>query len=106
MEFKDILSYWLTEKKMSRYRLSEMTLISESHIRNLSNGTKQPTYPMIKLIAEAFGVTVAEFLNTCIENPISLSASERRLLAAFRRLPNDKASLLIEYLEKLIQCEG
>ena len=75
MEFKDILSYWLTQKKMSRYRLSEKTSISESHIRNLVTGLKQPTYPMIKTIAEAFDLTVAEFINACTDDPIYLSTT-------------------------------
>ena len=104
MEFKDILSYWLTQKKMSRYRLSEKTSISESHIRNLVTGLKQPTYPMIKTIAEAFDLTVAEFLNAHIDDPIYLSENDKKMLTAFRALPSDKASLMIEFIEKLNDC--
>lgn len=104
MEFKDILSYWLAEKKMSKYRLSEKTSISESHIRNLVTGSKQPTYPMIKMIAEALDLTVAEFLNANIDDPIYLSEADKRLLTAFRVLTSDKASLMIEFIEKLNNC--
>lgn len=104
MEFKDILAYWLTEKKMSRYRLSEKTSISESHIRNLANGAKQPTYPMIRIIAEAFGITVSEFLKADINDPEYLSEDDKRLLAAFHRLPGDKAALITDFIEKLNDC--
>ena len=104
MEFKDILAYWLTEKKMSRYRLSEKTSISESHIRNLANGAKQPTYPMIQTIAEAFDVTVSEFLKADINDSEYLSENDKRLLAAFHRLPSDKAALITDFIEKLNDC--
>ena len=104
MEFKDVLSYWLTHKKMSRYRLSEKTSISESHIRNLVTGLKQPTYPMIKTIAEALDLTVAEFLNAHIDDPFFLSENDKKMLTAFRKLSSDKALLMIEFIEKLNDC--
>lgn len=37
LEFKEVLKYWREEKNMSKYRLAELTNISESHIRNLES---------------------------------------------------------------------
>ena len=59
---------------------------------------------MIKTIAEALDLTVAEFLNAHIDDPIYLSENDKKMLTAFRKLSSDKALLMIEFIEKLNDC--
>lgn len=105
LEFKDILIYWCKEKNMSKYRLAELTNISESHIRNLECGTKQPTYPLIKSIAQAFDLSLSEFFNVDIKDTTYLSDLEINLIDSFRHLPKETAAITAEYIEKLSKCK-
>lgn len=61
MEYKEALFYWRKKKNISKYRLSALTGISESHLRNLENGIKQPNYSTIVSIADALELSLSEF---------------------------------------------
>ena len=105
LEFKEVLKYWREEKNMSKYRLAELTNISESHIRNLESGSKQPTFPLIKSIAQAFDLSLSEFFNVDIKDIAYLSDLEINLIHSFRHLPKETASITAEYVEKLSRCK-
>ena len=104
MQFKDILYYWRKKKNISKYKLSCITGISNTHIRCLENGQKQPSYRTIKQIVDALNLSLSEFFNVNNEK-IYLSDSEKRLLDVFRKIPKDKGDLIIEYLEKSVSLE-
>lgn len=105
MGFKDILFYWRKKKNISKYRLSELTGISESHLRSLENGIKQPNYTTIVKLAGALELSLSEFFNADNSDKIYLSDKDKRLIELFRRMPQDKGDLLIEYMEKALDLE-
>lgn len=105
MEFKEALFYWRNKKNISKYRLSALTGISESHLRNLENGLKQPNYSTVVCIAEALELSLSEFFNIYNSDKFYLSDKDKMLLQQFRRMPQDKGDLLIEYLEKILNLE-
>lgn len=105
MDFKDILFYWRNKKNISKYRLSELTGISESHLRSLENGIKLPNYTTIVKLADALELSLSEFFNTDSGDKVYLSDKDKRLIELFRRMPQDKGELLIEYVEKALDLE-
>lgn len=105
MEYKEALFYWRKKKNISKYRLSALTGISESHLRNLENGIKQPNYSTIVSIADALELSLSEFFNIDSSDKIYLSENDKRLLEVFRRMPKDKGELFIEYFEKALELE-
>ena len=105
MDFKDILFYWRNKKNISKYRLSELTGISESHLRSLENGIKLPNYTTIVKLADALDLSLSEFFNTGGNDKFYLSDKDKRLIELFRRMPQDKGDLLIEYVEKALDLE-
>lgn len=59
----------LVEEDMSLYRLSKISLIPLSTLKNLSNGhTKSPTLSMVYKIADAFGMSILDFLSSPVFN--------------------------------------
>ena len=105
MEYKEALFYWRKQKNISKYRLSALTGISESHLRNLENGIKQPNYSTIVSIADALELSLSEFFNIDSSDRIYLSENDKRLLNVFRRMPKDKGELFIEYIGKALELE-
>ena len=105
MEYKEALFYWRKKKNISKYRLSALTGISESHLRNLENGIKQPNYSTIVSIADALELSLSEFFNIDSSDRIYLSENDKRLLEVFRRMPKDKGELFIEYIGKALELE-
>lgn len=103
MEIHERLYYWRNLKRMSVYKLSKLSGVSENHIRNLENGTKQPTIKTLQSLTDGLNITLSEFFNTDNNHVTYLSNGEKRILDAYRRLPKDKADILIEFYEKM--CE-
>lgn len=103
MEINERLYYWRNLKHMSIYKLSKLSNVSENHIRNLENGKKQPTIKTLQALTDALNITLSEFFNTDNNEVSYLSDGEKRILDSYRRLPKDKANILIEFYEKM--CE-
>lgn len=82
-------------KKISIYRISQETGISQGHISDLENGRNQPTIETLRKILVPLGITLAEFFNE--NKDISyLNERETKLLAQFRNMPDDKAELFLQ----------
>lgn len=81
-------------KKMSVYRLTQITGISGNHIKGIEEGTRQPTIETLQRITAALGSSLAEIFNDDMEC-YYLSQSEKRLIENFRILPKEKADALL-----------
>lgn len=101
MEANELLHKWRNAKKLSVYKLSRLSGVSESHIRNLENGKKQVGINTLKQLTDGLNITLSEFFNADNSEMTYLSDSEKRLLNAYRKLPKDKADILIEFYEKM-----
>lgn len=86
---------------MSVYKLSKISGISDNHIRNLENGKKQPTIKTLQALTDGLNITLSEFFNTDNRDVTYLSDGEKRILESYRKLPTDKADILIEFYEKM-----
>ena len=101
MEISERLYYWRNLKRISVYKLSKLSGVSENHIRNLENGKKQPTIKTLQALTDGLNITLSEFFNTENDDIIYLSKGERKILDFYRRLPKDKADILINFYEQM-----
>lgn len=101
MEISEHLYYWRNLKRISVYKLSKLSGVSENHIRNLENGKKQPTIKTLQALTDGLNITLSEFFNTENDDIIYLSKGERKILDFYRRLPKDKADILINFYEQM-----
>ena len=101
MEISERLYYWRNLKRISVYKLSKPSGVSENHIRNLENGKKQPTIKTLQALTDGLNITLSEFFNTENDDIIYLSKGERKILDFYRRLPKDKADILINFYEQM-----
>lgn len=101
MEISERLYYWRNLKRISVYKLSKLSRVSENHIPNLENGKKQPTIKTLQDLTDGLNITLSEFFNTENDDIIYLSKGERKILDFYRRLPKDKADILINFYEQM-----
>lgn len=50
-------------KKMSQYRLSKESGLSQPYIRDIESGAKSPTLRTLEKLAKALGITVNELIS-------------------------------------------
>ncbi|SHI29483.1 helix-turn-helix domain-containing protein [Desulfosporosinus lacus] len=56
------LNYLRTKQKLSQSELSRRSSVSQTYISELEANRKQPTYPILKKLAAALGVSIAELI--------------------------------------------
>ena len=88
-------------KKISVYKLSQLSGVSETHIRDLERGDKNPSIDTLSKLALPLGLTLSELLNDA-EEVSYLNKNEKALVECFRHLSDDKADALLTFLKTLI----
>lgn len=88
---------------MSKYRLSQLTGISQSAFSKMSRQQSSPSVETIQRICDALGISMAQFFAEENTYP-DLTAQQAILLAYWNKLSKEKKEyilLMIEQLEKL-----
>ena len=88
------------DKKMSMYRLTQLTGVSGHHIKGIEEGTRQPTIETLNRLAVALGSSLAEMFNDDTECTYR-TENERHLIENFRRLSDEKADALLNMSDVL-----
>lgn len=88
-------------KNISIYKLSKQSGISETHIRDLERGDRNPSFDTLNRLAEPLGLSLSELFNES-DNISYVSSSEKELLECFRMLSDDKAKSLLEFIKTLV----
>lgn len=87
-------------KDISVYKLSQLSGVSETHIRDLERGDRNPSLDTIDKIATALGLSLPELLNET-DKATYLNPKEQELVECFRNLSDDKADALLAFLKTL-----
>ena len=82
-------------KKMSMYRLTQLTGVSGNHIKGIEEGTRQPTIETLQRLTVALGSSLAEIFNDNTECTY-LTEKERQLIENFRTMSEEKADALLK----------
>lgn len=87
-------------KNISIYKLSKESQVSETHIRNLERGIKSATVETLEMLVSNLNMTMSEFFNE--NDDISyLTSSEKILLDYYRTLPDETATAVTEFCQKM-----
>lgn len=78
-----------------------MSGISETHIRDLERGDRNPSFDTLSRLAEPMGITLSELFNDS-EEIAYLNAAEKEMLDCFRMLPQETANRLLDFMKTLI----
>lgn len=85
------------ELGMSQYQLAKDTGLSQPFIGMLFKDEKSPSLESLNKLCSALGITLAEFFAEDSES----DPKEARLIAAYRRLPEEKQDTVLTIVEAL-----
>ena len=95
MNIGERLRYLRKSKKITIYKLSKDTGISQNHISGIELGKRQPTIETLTRLSAPLGITLAELFNE--DNDVMiLTNDEKTLIENYRVLPNEKALALLQ----------
>ena len=87
-------------KGLSVYKLSQIPGVSETHIRDIERGDRNPSFDTLSRLVVPMGMSLSELFNESDEVAY-LSPEEKELLECFRLLSKDKADGLLTFLKTL-----
>lgn len=88
-------------KNISVYKLSQISGISETHIRDLECGKRNPSFDTLSRLAKPLGLSLADMVKENDEVSY-LNNEEKELVECFRMLSENKADALLQFLKTLV----
>lgn len=82
-------------KGLSIYKLSELTGLSNTHISDIEREIKMPTFETLSRLLKPLEISMSEFFNES-DNLIYATNVEKELVYFYRKMPPNKAKLLME----------
>ena len=101
MDIAERLKKSRNAKNLSVYKLSQISGVSETHIRDLERGDRNPSFDSLSRLVKPLGLSLAEMFRDS-EDVSYLNSKERELVECYRMLSDDKAEKLLEFLKTLV----
>lgn len=100
---KDILTTITTYREQrgwTEYQLAEESGLPQSTISSWYRKKMIPTIPSLEKICTAFGITLSQLFAEGDE-PVSLTASQRKLLENWSKLDEERQAVVFALIEKM-----
>ncbi len=101
MDIAERLKNARKSRNISVYKLSQQSGVSETHIRDLERGDRNPSFDTLDRLAKPLGLSLADLFNET-EDVSYLNSAEKELIQCFRLLSDEKADKLLQFLKTLV----
>ena len=101
MEISKRLKTIRQSKDMSVYKLSQLSGVSETHIRDLERGDRNPSFDTLSKLAKPMGMSLSELVNES-DDIAFLNKEEKELIECYRMLSKNRADTLLAFLKTLM----
>ena len=101
MDIAERLKNARKSRNISVYKLSQLSGVSETHIRDLERGDRNPSFDTLDRLAKPLGLSLADLFKES-EEVSYLNEAEKELVGCFRMLSEDKADKLLQFLKTLV----
>lgn len=101
MDIAERLKKARTAKNLSVYKLSQISGVSETHIRDLERGDRNPSFDTLSRLVKPLGLSLAEMFRD-LEDVSYLNSNERELVESYRMLSDERAEKLLQFLKTLV----
>lgn len=99
MDIIEKLKEMMTERAWSEYRLAKESSLPQSTIANIFHRNTLPSVPTLKIICDAFGITLSQFF---AEDP-TVSAAQLEVLNDWKKLTPEQQTLIRSMMKELIK---
>ena len=101
MDIAERLKKARTAKNLSVYKLSQISGVSETHIRDLERGDRNPSFDTLSRLVKPLGLSLAEMFRDS-EDVSYLNSNERELVECYHMLSDERAEKLLQFLKTLV----
>ncbi len=96
MELGEKLNSLLEQRGITKYQLSQMTNISQSHLGRISKGITMPTVDTLETILKVLNCSMSEFFAIGTECQVTyLTVEEQKLVDSYRSLNSRQQDVLL-----------
>lgn len=89
------------EHNITKYRLAQITGLSQTTVANMLNGSTMPTLASLDLVCDAFGISIAQFFTDDGTEMAGLSDKQRNLLNSWANLPPEKREMVEKFIQSI-----
>lgn len=100
MNIQNRIRELMDERNWTDYKLSKMTGLSETTVKNIFKRNNAPTFPTLQAICDAFGITLAQFFSENGEAVI-LTREQQIVLAKWSTLTEKQRSILLDLMSNI-----
>ena len=97
MDINKRIAYFRTAKGYSVNKLANLSGISQSYLRDIELGNKNPTVETLSFVCDALGITLKEFFDEQTETQLLTDPLFKKI---YQLTPSQRAALL-DFLEKM-----
>lgn len=97
MDIGKRITYFRTAKGYSVNKLANLSGISQSYLRDIELGNKNPTVETLSFVCDALGITLKDFFDDQTENQL---LTDPLLKKIYQLTPSQRGALLA-FLEKI-----
>lgn len=100
MDIQSKIRHHMNERGWTDYKLSKMSGLSETTVKNIFKRNNAPTFSTLENICNAFGLTLAQFFSEG-NDPVVLTEEQRNILAKWSTLNEKQKSILLELISNI-----
>ena len=91
------ITFFRTEKKYTVNKLATLAGISQSYLRDIELGKKNPTVEMLSFICDALGISLRDFF----DDQTSDNISQNPLISKIYELTPEQRASLLQFLDSI-----
>ena len=96
----EIIARYRQERGWTEYQLAERSGLPQSTISSWHRKNMVPTVPSLEKVCAAFGITLSQLFAADGE-PVTLTSSQRELLARWVRLDEEQQTAIFQLIDKM-----
>ena len=96
----EIIARYRQERGWTEYQLAERSGLPQSTISSWYRKNMVPTVPSLEKVCAAFGITLSQLFAEDGE-PVTLTSSQRELLARWVRLDEEQQAAIFQLIDKM-----
>ena len=96
----EIIARYRQERGWTEYQLAERSGLPQSTISSWYRKNMVPTVPSLEKVCTAFGITLSQLFAEDSE-PVTLTSSQRELLARWVRLDEEQQAAIFQLIDKM-----
>lgn len=100
MDIQSKIRHHMDERGWTDYKLSKMSGLSETTVKNIFKRNNAPTFSTLENICNAFGLTLAQFFSEG-DDPVILTEEQRNILNKWSTLNEKQKSILLDLISNI-----